>query len=248
MMLLFMLLVLSLGGCIASDICEACTDYQHQRPIEFERCGSWQEDYIHLHQQILAGECPPRYLVAVAVQGGLADRIVGIITEFYFALLTGRAFQITNAHQALPRFEGAFEAPFINWTRHINDPLTLTEHLKLTYGGVRHYEVGLIENGRAGMRCRCLHLRLTHRNFPLCLLYVLSQGPREMPDEILANTSDIWSMYLVNDRAANEFYGTSDLRQIPEGHADVSTLFVTSNRGRVFQLFDNPHHSKVHCD
>ena len=69
-----------------------------------------------------------------------------------------------------------------------------------------------------------------------------------MPDEILANTSDIWSMYLINDRAANEFYGTSDLRQIPEGHADVSTLFVTANRGRVFQLFDNPHHSKVHCD
>jgi hypothetical protein len=82
---------------------------------------------MRLHQQMLAGERPPRYLVAVAVQGGLADRVVGIVTEFYFALLTGRAFQITNAYQPLPRFEGAYEAPFINWTRHINDPPTFTE-------------------------------------------------------------------------------------------------------------------------
>jgi hypothetical protein len=49
----------------------------------------------------------------------------------------------------------------------------------------------------------------------------------------------------VNDDSANEFYHMSDLRGVPEGHADVPTLFITSNRGRVVQLFDNPHHSKV---
>jgi hypothetical protein len=84
----------------------------------------------------------------------------------------------------------------------------------------------------------------TYRALILCI-YVALQGSREYSSNGEVNTTDYWSMYLVNDAAANEFYRKSDLRSLPEGHADVPTLFVASNRGRVFQLFDNPHHKKV---
>lgn len=40
----------------------------------------------------------------------------------------------------------------------------------------------------------------------------------------------------------NEIFKTEDLNKI---HADVPVLFLTSNRGRTFRLFDNPHHHKV---
>jgi hypothetical protein len=42
--------------------------------------------------------------------------------------LTDRAFQLTVGHQRLPRFEAAFDAPFVNWSRPL-DPKEYTEHL-----------------------------------------------------------------------------------------------------------------------
>eukprot|EP00953_Heterococcus_sp_UTEX-ZZ885_P001997 1589-Heterococcus_DN1.PRE.4 len=209
-MLFQLTLLLSICSTIADDVCDARGYHVVQRPAAFEGCGSWQESYMKLHQRILAGEQEPRFLVSVSVEGGLADRITGIITEFYFALLTNRAFQITNAQLSLPKFEAAYDAPFISWTRHVDDPAILTEHLRLTYKGIRRYK-----------------------------------GVREFPSEAQIDTSKFWSMYLVDDEPVNEFYESSDLRQMPEGHANVSTLFVASNRGRVFRLFDNPYHKKV---
>ena len=112
---------------------------------------------MSFHRRTLTGELPPRYLVSVAVEAGLADRVTGIISEFYFALLTGRAFQLTNARQKLPPFEAAFDAPHVNWSRHLHDPEILVDHLRNTYQGQwgykgpRHYpdngEVDLKEYG-----------------------------------------------------------------------------------------------------
>ena len=55
------------------------------RPSSFEGCGKWQENYIQRHRAILNGSLPPRYLVSVAVEAGLADRLIGTLTEFYLA-------------------------------------------------------------------------------------------------------------------------------------------------------------------
>ncbi|TFJ81195.1 hypothetical protein NSK_007463 [Nannochloropsis salina CCMP1776] len=92
-----------------------------------------------LHRQILAAERPPRYLIAVLPHYGLADQLVGIITLFYWAFLTGRAFQISTGGQPLPPLEAAFDAPFVNWTRPAGDPPVLTEHLHLKYKGEMRY-------------------------------------------------------------------------------------------------------------
>lgn len=59
-------------------------------------------------RQILDGTLPPRYAVAVASPSGIADRIVGTITVFYYALLTGRAFTLTTGMVGLQPFEIAY--------------------------------------------------------------------------------------------------------------------------------------------
>ena len=103
----------------------------------FDGCGTWQEDYIKRHRAILNGQLPPRYLVSVSEEGGLADRLTGTMTEFMFALLTGRAFQIIT-YGTLPRFEAAFSSPHINWSRPCDDD-RLIDILKYTYRGHRGY-------------------------------------------------------------------------------------------------------------
>jgi hypothetical protein len=164
---------------------------------------------MKLHQGILSGASPQRYLVSVAVEAGLADRLTGIISEFYFALLTGRAFQITNAGQKLPLFEAAFDAPYVNWTRHLEDPEVLVEHLRYTYKGQRGYT-----------------------------------GPRHYPDTGEVDLKEYGSIYLVNsEEAGTRFFARDDLRAVRDDN--VSTLFMTSNRGRVVELFDNPFHRQV---
>ena len=107
------------------------------RPRSFDRCGTWQESYINLHRSILNGSLPPRYLVSVAVEAGLADRLTGTLTEFYLALFTNRAFQIIT-YGTLPRFEAAFLAPNINWSRSGDDD-KLVSNVKVTYRGQRSY-------------------------------------------------------------------------------------------------------------
>lgn len=103
----------------------------------FDRCGKWQQNYRVLHQSILNGTLPSRYLVSVAVEAGLADRLTGTLTEFFFALLTNRAFQIIT-YGTLPRFEAALSSPNINWSRP-TDPDHLIDNLKYTYKGIRGY-------------------------------------------------------------------------------------------------------------
>lgn len=80
-------------------------------------CGMWQENYIRTQQNVLAGRSLQRYSVAVLAPTGLADKLLGIVATFYYALLTDRAFQIfegTGPH-AIP-FEVAYQQVNINWT------------------------------------------------------------------------------------------------------------------------------------
>jgi len=50
------------------------------------------------------------YLISVPFKGGLADTIIGIVTQFLFALLTDRAFLRVN----LDFFDDVFLTPNIN--------------------------------------------------------------------------------------------------------------------------------------
>ena len=44
-------------------------------------CGTWQLDYTSFHTRVLRGEAPPRFAVFVAVEAGLADNLLGLMTS-----------------------------------------------------------------------------------------------------------------------------------------------------------------------
>ena len=127
-------------------------------------CGTWQDAYTELHRDVLAGKRPPRYAVAVAVEAGkdlkiqaflqantrcildgsflaagLTDNIVGIVTAFFYAVLSNRAFQLLT-HSDLPDFKDAYDYPHIDLTRQPDqDAQHLTQPLHYKYEGDRDY-------------------------------------------------------------------------------------------------------------
>ena len=58
-----------------------------------------------------------------------------------------------------------------------------------------------------------------------------------------------WPIFEVNRISPagpqTELLLTGDVRLNPIGHANVSAVVIASNRGRVWDLFDNPHHKKT---
>ena len=77
---------------------------------EISECGNWQKHYTDLHKSITQGLSPKRFLVSVPLKGGLADTIIGIVSQFLFALLTERAFLRLN----LDFLDEVFVSPNIN--------------------------------------------------------------------------------------------------------------------------------------
>ena len=189
-------------------------------------CGNWQDAYTKLHRDVLAGERPPRYAVAVAVEAGeglkgpalrrglyllrsdalalaagLTDNIVGIVTAFFYAVLSDRAFQMLT-HSDLPDFSDAYDYPHIDLTRHPGqDAQHLTQPLHYKHVGSRDY------------------------------------GP-DVDAGLYAPA------YLVNaDGESDRIFSSEDLKHWPSG-GKAETVFLGTNRGRVVKLFANPHHSK----
>lgn len=104
-------------------------------------CGAETTEYLlqytKFHADVLNHKEPKRYLVSVAVEAGLADRLSGIITQFWWAVFNKRAFQIST-YDRLPRFESAYDYRFINWTRP-PDHVNYTIPLMYTYKGERGF-------------------------------------------------------------------------------------------------------------
>ena len=78
-------------------------------------CGTqWQEDYAALHARLVASPSS-RILVfdcrAAPGQGGLADRLTGMMTALLLAILSGRAFQLD-----WPGVESAYATPRLDAT------------------------------------------------------------------------------------------------------------------------------------
>ncbi|PSC68917.1 Proteophosphoglycan ppg4 [Micractinium conductrix] len=100
-------------------------------------CGTWQRDYAVQHATVLSGHAPPRFVASVAVQSGLADRVVGVMSQLMYALLSGRALQFASV-DGLPDWAVAFDSPHINWTAP-PFPEAVLEPLRNRYKGVDGY-------------------------------------------------------------------------------------------------------------
>jgi hypothetical protein len=86
---------------------------------QLRRCNTspFIQKYSQLHSRIIAGEAPARYLVSVAPETGMAERLTGLVTQFYLALLSRRA--LTAFHpdpDAVPPFAAVCDYPLFNWT------------------------------------------------------------------------------------------------------------------------------------
>ncbi|KAF5829642.1 hypothetical protein DUNSADRAFT_15698 [Dunaliella salina] len=77
------------------------------------QCGKWQETYRSRHDSVRMGLLPPSYVV-FANGGGLADKLKGLTSAFYFGLLTGRAIQIAD-----PAFQNVFRTINVDWTTEV---------------------------------------------------------------------------------------------------------------------------------
>ncbi|WIA21391.1 hypothetical protein OEZ85_000607 [Tetradesmus obliquus] len=104
------------------------------------RCSSsWIQEYAELHAKIRSGSSPPRFLVSVPVEAGIADRLAGMMSEFYLAMLTKRAFT-TAPHAMLPGWGAVCDAPHFNWTSAPDGLLDdAVDTLKYTYKGQPGY-------------------------------------------------------------------------------------------------------------
>lgn len=152
---------------------------------------TWQQAYINMHRRILNGSEPQRYLVMVTVEAGFSDRMIGVLTGFMFALLTNRAFQIIT-YGSLPRFEAAFTAPNIDWSRP-KDPDYLINNLKFTYRRVRGY----IGNRSYGSNVD------TKRYWPMYLINDDAQNSFYSYDNVSnypLNHSDVETVFMASNR------------------------------------------------
>ncbi|CAH1756189.1 23155_t:CDS:2 [Entrophospora sp. SA101] len=97
-------------------------------------CGSWQDKYTTLHEKILNGTAPQRYVSYICEAkincGGLADRILGMTSTFLFALLTDRAF-LADWQVPLP-LDTIFDSSNIDWSYDSFNSDYLTKDLNTT--------------------------------------------------------------------------------------------------------------------
>lgn len=112
-------------------------DYPYTYNLNGE-CGNWQEKYAALHKRRLAqldalkandlakldSQDRPTYIAYKCVQvatngnrgcGGLADRMSGMISTFFYALLTDRAYFSYWDDENPFSLDILFEKPFIDW-------------------------------------------------------------------------------------------------------------------------------------
>ncbi|KAI8096348.1 uncharacterized protein BX664DRAFT_355719 [Halteromyces radiatus] len=113
-----------------------------------EECGNWQKKYQELHEQRLeqlerlkAGDFEsfshddkPLYVSYLCKEvptnsnrgcGGLADRMSGMISTFFYALITRRAYFAHWADENPIPLEILFEQPHVNWTYDPNEMRSL---------------------------------------------------------------------------------------------------------------------------
>jgi hypothetical protein len=121
---------------VAIIICNYCNSQNESEEFIFgdsNKCGSWQSNYKILHSAIKSKSLPPRFVVVIPTESGLADNLVGLISAFFYALLSNRSI-LFYSYDGLMRYDYAFEQASINWTSP-PFPNEVIEPFKNTYKG-----------------------------------------------------------------------------------------------------------------
>ena len=94
--------------------------HPHKVKSKSQQCGGWQPEYSAFHRNAVSSLSPSsRMLIFKTPNSGVADRLAGLLTGFYAALLSKRVFFLSdwwtwgNVHV---RLTDALERQHINWT------------------------------------------------------------------------------------------------------------------------------------
>ncbi|GAA5831187.1 hypothetical protein JCM11251_007788 [Rhodosporidiobolus azoricus] len=94
-------------------------EWKTGRPVNVCEPGAWQQEYATSHADMLSGKREPHLLEFTCRDGdycgGIADRLLGMVTTFLYSLLTNRAFSMTWEQPA--PLDMLFDSPYIDWSR-----------------------------------------------------------------------------------------------------------------------------------
>jgi hypothetical protein len=235
--------------------------------------GEWQTAYAALHREELAkasryvavSETPDvdtdnaatvergRFLVSIVSEKGLGDRLTAMVTHFYIALLTNRAFQVSaETHKRnQPSFEAAFDyAPphFVNCTRETDAP-SLTDTVRdrfknplgpVIFRGDRSYSGNPVLLPDGSVDDAVTQLRKGVAAF--------SWFSTDVKPAIRKSDFAVWprlsTSFITASEEARSHLGNigDEALDLPDS-ADAHTVFMAGNRGATTFLFDNAKHA-----
>lgn len=207
-------------------------------------CGSsdWKNAYALVHRRARARSVRTketlaarhhhhqRLAVSVAVEAGLADRMIGTLSLFYYALFSDRALQlVTYGH--LPAFETALSPVerHVDWRLPGGIDDELIDVLKHTYRGVRGY-VGDRSYDRAVVD--------TSRFRPVYMVNDFDAADALFGLKRTRSTDD--NMQLLHESNRNKHRHDESSSSHDDVHGDTPVVILSSNRGRAFRLFESP--------
>ena len=196
-------------------------------------CGGrdWKNAYATVHRRARARSVRTndilaalhhhhRLAVSVAVEAGLADRVIGTLSIFFYALFSDRALQLVTYNE-LPGFETALSPvdEHVDWRLPGGIDDELIDVLKYTYKGVRGY-VGDRSYDRAVID--------TSRFWPVYMV-----NDFDAVDELLG-------LQWKEPKEGTPHFSDFNMRESPRGHGEAPVVILSSNRGRAFRLFESP--------
>ncbi|GAA6034724.1 hypothetical protein JCM8097_001139 [Rhodosporidiobolus ruineniae] len=108
----------SLNGGSWEKYGELIKEWETGRMVLHTEAGKWQKGYKKLHAEMLQGERPTEILEYVCLEGrecgGLADRMFGMLSTFFLAVMTNRAY-LVSWDQPVP-LSLIFDSPAIDWS------------------------------------------------------------------------------------------------------------------------------------
>jgi len=196
-------------------------------------CGGsdWKNAYAMVHRRaraqsvrtndiLAARHHHQRLAVSVAVEAGLADRVIGTLSIFFYALFSDRALHLVT-YSELPGFETALSPvdEHVDWRLSGGIDDELIDVLKYTYKGVRGY---------AGDRSYDRAVIDTSKFWPVYMV-----NDFDAADELLG-------LQRKEPKEGTPHFSNFDMRESPRGHGETPVVVLSSNRGRAFRLFESP--------
>ena len=210
-------------------------------------CGSnaWEDAHARVHHHTRAQPIRrthplstrhhrQRLAVSVAVEAGLADRMIGTLSLLYYALLSGRALRLVTYGQ-LPGFETALSPVdgHIDWSLQGGIDDELIDVLKYTHRGVRGYLGDRSCDPAVDDTTKFRPVYMVNDFDAIDAVFGLKRTKSKEEEGDNKTLS-------IHDNNVNNHPEPSSSRDEDDVHGETPVVILSSNRGRAFRLFESP--------